>query len=163
MLTEKNNPELSNLFKTINIIYFSMIITTISFFMLVLIVNQSKEIVPNNELDLVFTLVIPLFGLLMMFASRIIYSQLVSKNSSNKNLQQKISIYKSSKIIVWALVESASLLSLVAAMLSPNYLYLVVFIFLLGYFYLLRPSKESFVKDLRLTSEEMDLILRKEL
>ena len=163
MLSETNSPELSNLFKTLNIIYFSLIFGMISFFVVVFVINQNREIVPNNELDLVFTLVIPLFGLLMMFASRIIYNQLISKNSSNNNLLQKISIYRSSKIIAWALVESACLLSLVAALLTPNYLYLVVFIFLLGYFYLLRPSKESFVKDLRLTSEESDLILREEL
>lgn len=163
MLPEKNNSELSNLFKTLNIIYFSLIFGLISFFVVVLVINQSKNTVPNSELDLVFTLVIPLFGLLMMLASRMIYIQLISKNSSNTNLLQKISIYRSSKIIAWALIESACLLSLVAAMLSPNYLYLVVFIFLLGYFYFLKPSKESFVKDLRLTSEESDLILRKDL
>lgn len=161
MLSEKNNPEISNQFKTLNIIYYSLIFGMILFFVVVLIINQSRGIVANNELDFVFTLAIPLFGFLMMFASRIIYNQLISKNSSNENLLQKISIYRSSKIITWALIESACLLSLVAAMLSPNYLYFVVFIFLLGYFYFLKPSKESFVKDLRLSSEESDLILRK--
>ena len=160
MLSERNSSELNNLFKTLNIIYFSLIFGMISFFVVVLVINQSKDTVPNSELDLVFTFVIPLFGLLMMFASRIIYNHLISKNSSNNNLLKKISIYRSSKIIAWALIESACLLSLVAALLTPNYLYLVVFIFLLGYFYLLRPSKESFVKDLRLSSEESDLILK---
>jgi len=162
MLSEKNNPELSNQFKTLNIIYFSLIFGIISFFVIVLIVNQNREIARNDELDLVLTLVIPLFGLLMMFASRIIYNQLISKNSTKNDLLKKISIYRSSKIIAWALIESACLLSLIAAMLSPNYLYSVVFIFLLGYFYFLRPSKESFVKGLRLSSEESDLILRKQ-
>jgi len=162
MLSEINNPELSNQFRTLNIIFYSLLFGMILFFIVVLFIHQSKDTVPNSELDLVFTLVVPLFGLLMMFASRIIYNQLISKNSSNKNLQQKISIYRSSKIIAWALIESACSLSIVAAMLSPNYLYLVVFIFLLGYLYFLRPSQESFVKDLRLSSEESDLILRKE-
>jgi len=161
MLSERNNTEFNHQFKNLNIIYFSLIFGMILFCVVVIIINQSKEMVPNNKLDLVFTLVIPLFGFLMMFASRIIYNQLISKNSSNENLLQKISIYRSSKIIAWALIESACLLSLVAAMLTPNYLYFVVFIFLLGYFYFLRPSKESFVKDLRLSSEESDLILRK--
>jgi hypothetical protein len=59
------------------------------------------------------------------------------------------------------MIEGASLFSLVAAMLTSNYLYIAVYIFLFGYFFLMRPSKESLVQDMRLNSEESDIILER--
>ena len=158
MSAERNNSDLNIQFKSLYTIYYSLIFGMISFFVVILFINEGRAIVLNDELDFVFTIVVPVFGLIMMFSSRMIYNQLISKSYSNKDLPQKIAIYKSSKIITWVLVEIACLLSLVALMLTSNYLYFVVYIFLLGYFYLLRPSKESLVKDLRLNSKESDLI-----
>lgn len=97
---------------------------------------------------------------MMMFSSRMIYNHLISKYDVISNLPQKISHYRTAKIISWAIIESACLLALVATMLTSNYLYVAVFIFLFGYFFLMKPSKESLIQDMRLNSEESDLILK---
>jgi hypothetical protein len=103
--------------------------------------------------------VVPIFGLMMMFISRMIYNQMILKFDSAANLLQKISHYRTAKIVSWAMIEGACFFALVATMLTSNYLYVAVYIFLFGYFFLMRPSKESLIRDMRLNSEESDLIL----
>jgi hypothetical protein len=89
-----------------------------------------------------------------------IYNQMILKFDSAANLLKKVSHYRTVKIISWAMIEGACFLSLVATMLTSNYLYVAVFIFLFGYFFLIKPSKESFIRDMHLNSDESDLILK---
>ena len=85
---------------------------------------------------------------------------MISKNDLGGSLLQKIGYYRTAKIVSWAMIEGGCFLALVATMLTSNYLYVVVFIFLFGYFVLMRPSNESLIRDMRLNSEESDLVLR---
>jgi len=84
---------------------------------------------------------------------------MILKFDSSTNLHQKISHYRTAKIVSWAMIEGACFFALVATMLTSNYLYVAVYIFLFGYFFLMRPSKESLIRDMHLNSEESDLIL----
>ncbi len=85
---------------------------------------------------------------------------MISKYDSASSLLQKITYYRTAKIVSWAMIEGGCFLALVATILTSNYLYVAVFIFLFGYFLLLRPSTESLIRDMRLNSEESDLILK---
>ena len=156
-----NTSEIKNQIKLTNISYLTLLTGLIIFFILVIVIIQIKTPEENKDLDLIFTILVPVFGLLMMFTSRMILNQLLLKFDFTSNLEQKISYYRTAKIISWAIVEGACFLALVATILTSNYLYIVVFIFLLGYFLMIRPSVESFIKDMRLNSDESDLILRK--
>jgi hypothetical protein len=110
----------------------------------------------KKELDDYFTFIVPLFGLLMMLLSRFIYNRIVSGYKTESDFLQKVIQYRTAKIISWAMIEAASILALVASILTLNYLYIAVFVLLFGYFLLSRPTRESFVKDFRLTSDESD-------
>jgi hypothetical protein len=143
-----------------NIIYLALSAGLVLFFLITLFFIQGTNKEVNNDIDTIFTFLVPVLGLMMMFASRMIYNQIISKYESGKNLLQKILQYRTAKIISWAMIESVSLLALVATMLTSNYLYAAVFIFLFGYFILLRPSKESLIRDMRLNTDESDLILK---
>lgn len=125
-----------------------------------MVLIQDKVQETGNDLNMIFTFVVPVFGLVMMFISRLIYKQMISKCESGGSLVEKISYYRTVKIISWAMIEGACFLSLVATMLTSNYLYVAVFIFLFGYFFLMKPSKESFIRDMHLNSDERDLILK---
>jgi hypothetical protein len=143
-----------------NIIYLALSAGLVLFFLITLFFIQGTNKEVNNDIDTIFTFLVPILGLMMMFASRMIYNQIISKYDSGKNLLQKILQYRNAKIISWAMIEGASLLALVARMLTSNYLYAAVFIFLFGYFILLRPSKESLIRDMRLNTDESDLIFK---
>lgn len=154
------NPEIQNQIKITNTIYFSLVFGLLLFFIIVIVLIQDKNVEGGKDLDMIFTFLVPLFGLAMMFISRMIYNQMISKLDSAGSLLQKITYYRTTKIISWAMIEGGCFLALVATILTSNYLYVFVFIFLFGYFLLLRPSTESLIRDMRLNSEESDLILK---
>jgi hypothetical protein len=154
-----NNPDIKNQLRVNNTIYYSLITGLLLFFIVVMVFIQDNDPTAGKELDNIFTFLVPIFGLMMMFISRMIYNQMILKFDSAANLLQKISHYRTAKIVSWAMIEGACFFALVAIMLTSNYLYVAVYIFLFGYFFLMRPSKESLVRDMRLNSEESDLIL----
>ena len=154
-----NNPDIKNQLRVTNTIYYSLITGLLLFFIVVMVFIQDNDPTAGKELDNIFTFVVPIFGLMMMFISRMIYNQMILKFDSTANLLQKIAHYRTAKIVSWAMIEGACFFALVATMLTSNYLYVAVYIFLIGYFFLMRPSKESLVRDMRLNSEESDLIL----
>ncbi|NWG28093.1 MAG: hypothetical protein HXY48_06100 [Ignavibacteriaceae bacterium] len=155
-----DNSNIKNQINVTNIIYLALSAGLILFFLITLFFIQGTNKEVNNDIDTIFTFLVPVLGLIMMFSSRMIYNQIISKYDSGKNLLQKILQYRTAKIISWAMIESVSLLALMATMLTSNYLYAAVFIFLFGYFILLRPSKESLIRDMRLNTDESDLILK---
>jgi len=101
-----------------------------------------------------------LFGLIMMFISRMVYNQMLAKIVASISLIHKISGYRTAKIVAWAMIEGACFFALVATLLTSNYLYVAVYIFLFGYFFLMKPTKESLIRDMHLNSDESDLILK---
>lgn len=154
-----NNPDIKNQLRVTNTIYYSLITGLLLFFIVIMVFIHDNDRTAGKELDNIFTFVVPIFGLMMMFISRMIYNQMILKFDSSANLRQKISHYRTAKIVSWAMIEGACFFALVATMLTSNYLYVAVYIFLFGYFFLMRPSKESLIRDMHLNSEESDLIL----
>jgi hypothetical protein len=154
-----NNPDIKNHLRVTNTIYYSLITGLLLFFIVIMVFIQDNDPTAGKELDNIFTFVVPIFGLMMMFISRMIYNQMILKFDSSANLLQKISHYRTAKIVSWAMIEGACFFAVVATMLTSNYLYVAVYIFLFGYFFLMRPSKESLIRDMHLNSEESDLIL----
>jgi predicted membrane channel-forming protein YqfA (hemolysin III family) len=159
-MTEHHNPEIRNQLKITNIIFYSLLSGLLLFFVIVMILIQNRDNSEGADIDKVLVFLVPVFGLLMMFLSRLIYNQMLSKYRPGGVILQKITYYRTAKIVSWALIEGACLFALVATLLTSNYLYTVVFIFLIGYFILMRPSKESLIREMHLNSEESDLILK---
>ncbi|MBE0569992.1 MAG: hypothetical protein IH618_00475 [Ignavibacteriaceae bacterium] len=159
-MTASEPAEIKNQMRITNVIYYSLVTGLLIFFIVVIILTQDKNPSTGKDFDNIFTIIVPVFGLIMMFVSRMIYNQMLLKIDAGYSLIQKISGYRTAKIVSWATIEGACFFALVATMLTSNYLYTVVFIFLVGYFILMRPSRESLVRDMRLNSDESDLILK---
>jgi hypothetical protein len=159
-MTASEPAEIKNQIRITNVIYYALVTGLILFFIVVIVLIQDKDLSTGKGVDNIFTIIVPVFGLMMMFLSRMIYNQMLSKIDAGSSLIQKISGYRTAKIVAWAMIESACLLALVASMLTSNYLYVAVFIFLFGFFFLMKPSKESLIRDMHLNSDESDLILK---
>lgn len=142
------------------IIFLALVAGMIILFIVAMVIIQSNQISVDHNLDKMFMYIIPVFGLAVMFLSRFFYNVTLAKLIGYSDLMKKITGYRTTKIISWAIIESACILALLAAMLTYNYLYIAVFIFLFGYFILIRPSKEFLIRDLGLKSEESELILK---
>ena len=158
MLNSSESHQIKNQFNSIKIIYYALVTGLITFFAVTLFFIQNRIADQSSNLDSIFTIVVPLFGLMMMLISRKIYSQMATNYKSSNDLSQKIELYRKAKIVSWALVEGGCLFALVATILTVNYLYVAVFILLFGYFIMMRPSVESFVQEMRLNSKESALI-----
>jgi len=159
-MTASEPAEIKNQMRITNAIYYSLVTGLLIFFIVVIVLIQDKDPSTGKDVDKIFTIIVPVFGLMMMFLSRMIYNQMLSKIDAGNSLLQKISGYRTAKIVAWAMLESACFLALVASMLTSNYLYVAVFIFLFGFFFLMKPSKESLIRDMHLNSDESDLILK---
>ena len=156
-----NNLEIKNQINLLNMIHISLLVGMLLFLIVVIILIRGDQLIENRTLDKVFMILAPLYGLIIMFFSRLIYNVSISKYLDGTDLANKIVHYRSAKIVSWALVESACFFALVATILTSNYLYVAVFIFLFGYFIMLRPSRQSLVSELQLSSNEIDLIINK--
>ena len=155
-----SNSEIANQLRVTKKIYTSIFTGLLIFLIIVIVISQENNADSGNSLDKVFTVIVPLFGLLMMVFSKMVYNKMVSGYLSGTDLVEKIMRYRTAKIISWAMVEAACLFALVATMLTSNYLYIAVVIFLLGYLFMLKPSKESMIHDLQLNTTESNLVLK---
>jgi len=155
-----SNSEIANQLRVTKKIYTSIFTGLLIFLIIVIVISQENNADGGNSLDKVFTVIVPLFGLLMMVFSKMVYNKMVSGYLSGTDLVEKIMRYRTAKIISWAMVEAACLFALVATMLTSNYLYIAVVIFLLGYLFMLKPSKESLIHDLQLNTTESNLVLK---
>ncbi len=160
-MTASEPTEIKNQMRITNTFYYALVTGLLIFFIVVIVLIQDTDPSTGKDIDNILTIIVPVFGFMIMFVSRMIYTQMLSKVDSGNSLIKKISGYRTAKIIAWAMIEGACFFALVATMLTSNYLYVVVFIFLFGYFFLMKPSKESFIRDMHLNSEESELILRK--
>ena len=148
-------------FKITNIVYFALISGQMFFLIIAIFIIEKKSVQPVANLDSFFIIIIPVFGIIMMYLSRIIYNNNLSKSDPSASIKIKLGLYRTFKIISWAQIEAATMFSLVAFILTSNYLYLVVFAFLIGFFFMIRSSKENFVRDMKLPNDEVEAVLRR--
>ncbi|MCH7772835.1 MAG: hypothetical protein IH784_00295 [Bacteroidetes bacterium] len=152
---DENN--ISEQFRVTGIIYGALIFGLITFFTIALFIVENKKFEPIQSIDEIFKLLIPLAGFAAMFLAWGIYNKNISSLNYNEDLLSKITKYRTFKIIQWALVESVGFLSNVGFIITGNYLHAIVFLFMLGFFILIRPSKEQFFNDFKISSEQKKL------
>jgi hypothetical protein len=145
---------ISEQFKVTGIIYGALIFGLITFFAIALFIVENKKIEPIQSINEIFKFLIPVAGFAVMFLARSIYNKNISSVNFSEDLLAKITKYRTIKIIQWAQIESGAFLSLVGFILTGNYLYAIVFLFLLGYLILIKPSKEQFINDLNISGEQ---------
>ncbi len=154
-----NSANLKEQFKVTFFIYYTLLTGQLLFFAVAFWFSGSENFTANKELDEIFQIIVPLFGLAMMIFSRFLYNKNIFGVDENGDTITKIARYRTFKIIQWVKVESASMFSLVALMFTGNHLYSAVFIFLIGYFFLVKPSKENFVSEMKLNSADAHKLL----
>ena len=82
--------EIKNQLKTINIIHLSLMAGMVLFFVVVIVFMQSNEMNMNKDLDKIFTIIIPVYGLIAMFIARLIFNLITSNFSTGTNLEDKL-------------------------------------------------------------------------
>jgi hypothetical protein len=145
---------IKNQFSTIMIIYSAILIGLLFFFGFSYYLVENNIIESNQDSDGVFRILVPIIGIISMFLSFKLYNSRISNSEKYKELSEKLLQYRSIKIMQWAILEGASFLSLVAFLLTGNYFYVIVLLFLIGFIVLVRPSKENFINDFQVEGIE---------
>jgi len=156
-----NENNISEQLRVTWIIYGVLIFGLITFFAIALFIVENKKIEPIRSINEIFKFLIPIAGFAVMFLVRGIYNKNISSVNFSDDLLVKIAKYRTFKIIQWAQIESGAFLSLVGFILTGNYLYAIVFLLLLGYLILIKPSKEQFISDLKISSEQDKIFSKK--
>ena len=136
------------------ILYGSLIFGLITFFAIAMFIVENKKFEPIQSIDEFIKLLIPLAGFAVMFFSSRIYNKNISSVNYNDDLLSKISKYRTFKIIQWALLESVGFLSIVGFIITGNYLHAIIFLFMLGFLILIKPSKEQFFRDFKISDDQ---------
>ena len=148
---------ISEQFRVTGIIYGVLIFGLITFFAIALFIVENKKIEPIRSINEIFKFLIPIAGFAVMFLVRGIYNKNISSVNFSDDMLVKIAKYRTFKIIQWALVGSVGFLSNVGFIITGNYLHAIVFLFMLGFFILIRPSKKQFLNDFKISSEQKKL------
>lgn len=77
-------------------------------------------------------------------------------NSTDTSLAEKASQYRMISIIQWALLEGASLFSIICFLLTGNYAFAALAVTLIVFFVLLGPSRVKIMLQLQLNDQEVD-------
>jgi len=152
-----SDDKFSEQFKIAIIIYGALIIGQLIFFAIALFIVEKNVVESVQYLDDIFQVLIPILGLFVMILVRSIYNKNLSSVNSNEDVNSKIVKYRGFKIFQWVLVESVSILSIIGLIITSNYLYAVVFLFMLGFFILIRPSKEQFFNDFKISNDQKNM------
>ena len=160
MSSQFDKQNFENNFRVTYLIYFALAGGQLLILVMFLFLISGVEIPDDNPIDNIFTFIVPLVGLTTMFASKILYTQNILRVKQTDTISEKLMKYRSFKIISWAILEGAALFSLVAFFLTANYLYVIVFILVFGFFLFNRPSKEGFVIDMQVSGPVKEAILR---
>lgn len=150
---------ISEQFRVTGIIYGALIFGLITFFAIALFIVENKKIEPIQSINEIFKFLIPIAGFAVMFLARSTYNKNISSVNYNDDLLSKITKYRTIKITQWALVESVGFLSNVGFFITGNYLHAIVFLFMLGFFILIRPSKEQFFNDFKISNDQKKVFL----
>lgn len=148
-------------FKVTYTIFLALITGMIMVFVVSLLIVQSDDFSPRTDIDNLFQIIIPLLGLIIMFFSRYLYNKQVIKVDKGSDLISKLNFYRTFKIVSFALIEGTGLLALIGFIITENYLYILVFIFLLGFLFMIRPSREGFITDFKISGDDTKHILRR--
>jgi len=100
--------------------------------------------------QLLMILLVP--GAIMI--SHYLYSNKIREGKKLKGFEEKLTHYRASNILRWALLEGVNLINLIFFFLSKNYFFLLMFGLGFLIFFFTRPSKNGFTEDYKLNYEE---------
>ncbi|QDH78688.1 hypothetical protein FKX85_06420 [Echinicola soli] len=150
----KTQPQTSKAyFNNLTMLHRMLLVVQIAFFAAAYFLTD-RSTVSNEELNSLFTYLIPVLVLAGIAGSNLLFRKQLAKLIETSELKAKLIGYLSSLMIKYALLEIPSMLSIVAYFITANYLFLGMAVVVLVVFILDRPSMGKAITDLRLSGIE---------
>lgn len=150
----KNLPEI----KTMIILHAALLVGQVLFavisFAVVFLGNTPNSSLGNYSNILILISVLTALG--GYFISNIVFQKkLAHIKNSTASLAEKLEYYRSASIIRWALIEFATLLSIVLFLVTHNFIILAVAVVLIVIFFSKKPSLQMVATDLGISEMEI--------
>jgi hypothetical protein len=130
-------------------------------FLAVMVFLVVRNILPpvSSSLDKTFQVIALLVSFAAVFGSiRIFKKRLLAINAAAENISEKTVQYRVANIIQWAMIEGATLFSIICFFLTGNYAFAALAIALIVFFAMLIPSKIKMMLQLQLSEQEADAL-----
>jgi len=145
-------------FKSLKVVHLALALGVVFFTLTSILLQFAGFGTPGPDVDKILVLVVPIFALIGSYASNFIFRKKLNEIRKKSSLKEKMEEYRSALIIRLALIEGPSFLTVVAYLLTGNYLFLGLVVALLIVFFIYAPKQSKFIADLELTKTEADLI-----
>jgi hypothetical protein len=146
-------------FTTINLLFFVLLSGQTIYFFIGLFLIQSGNMVGVPGLNTIFMFITPVVVLTSFLASRFIYTKQVASFDRTLSLENKLISYRTNNIIRLALLEGANIFNISIMTITANYFFAALFIIIIALFFLNKPTKDKFIMDYEISSDEAIKIL----
>ena len=130
-------------------------------FLVVMVFLVVRNILPpvSPSLDKTFQVMALLVSFAAVFGSmRIFKKKLLTINTTAGSIAGKLAQYRTANILQWAMIEGATLFSIICFFLTSNYSFAALAITLIVFFAMLMPAKIKIMLQLQLNEQEADAL-----
>ncbi len=143
-----------DIIKQLKVIFIALAAGQTGYFIITLILIEKELVTLNKDFSTVGGYIVPIIVIILVVASRLIYSRLIDSKTKGTSEEEKLQIYRSGSIIKFALLEGANFLSVTFYLITGDFLYAAMFVIIIGIFFANFPSREKFISEFGLASYE---------
>ena len=141
--------------KTTKIIHFALLTGQAMFAAVAYSIgNKQISFVTKDSKNDIFLYLVPIFAIGGFVAGNFISKKILANFQNKETLSEKLAGYQTALIVKCALLEGASLMGIVAFLLTNNWLFLLISIAIMLYFFTLKPTADKVADDLQLNYDE---------
>ena len=149
-----NNLSIEKFFPTLNLIFIAFFSGQIIYLLIGLFIIQNGNMKGIPGLNTIFMFITPVVILFSIFASKFIYSKQVASLDRSSSLESKLVSYRTGNIVKLALLEGANIFNVSVMIITANYFFAALFIIIIGFFFVNKPTKEKFILEFEISAEE---------
>lgn len=143
----------------LNIIFLALLSGQIIYFIVGIVLLQTNGAQDLSEISKIFMYIVPLVNAAIILAARFIYGKNLVSLSKDHSLEKKMQSYLTNNIIKLALLEGANLINISVMIITSNYFFAGFFVIIIALYYLNKPTKEKFITEHELSSDEVMKII----
>lgn len=159
-MNANTNLVIEKFFPTMNVLFFALFMGQILYFFITLFLINSGSTAIIAGLDTLLMFITPVVVLSFVLAAKFIYSKRVAVFDRTLTLENKLISYRTNNIIKLALIEGANIFSITILFITANYFFAALFIIIISFFFLNKPTKDKFIMDYEISSEDALKILK---
>lgn len=155
---------MNNYFNKLNLIFHAIVgLPLAAFIYLYLEIDKRgrQGVMKDPELSEILIYILPTLAIVTAGLAFLQYRRAIPKVKEIADFRQKLDAFSQALIQKYALLEFSSIISVVGIYLTADVIYIALYLFMLLFLSLHRPTVYRIVRDLKLKGEEKEIVLHK--